>query len=929
MNAIRKIASFIELMTFFVALFFATGCSKSESVKIGVSQCSTDDWREKMNDEILRESMLVDSVDVEICSAEDDVERQIADINRFIDEGYDVIAVAPIEAHALTGAVHRAMDAGIPVLLFDRETEDDRYTAYIGADNRAIGQLAARQLSRDMPDGAKILEVRGLDGSTPADGRSRGFRDGIDSLGDKFEIVESIHGRWIDSTAAAEVEKVLKAHPEINMIYAHNDRMAIAASHVKYRLGRDSVVVYGIDAAPQIGIKAVADGTLDATFFYPTEGEFLLRTAVDMAHGKMPAMKKMLLPSPEPVTRENAELLVIQSRAIDENTDKIVALHERINNYLTLQSTQRIILIGAVTILILMAVLLFVIMRLYWSHRSHRIVLSERNSRLSQQRDELKRLNEELRNVTATRMIFFTNVSHDLRTPLTLIADPVEEVSKADNLTPRQKTMMALANKNVKILQRLINQILDFRTAENNKMILNANEVNLSEYIKDWSEAFGEAARHRHLNLSVVIEPTAKDVTLGVDVEKMERVFFNLLSNAFKFTPSNGKVTVEVSADSDNWVLRVTDTGCGIKSDALTLIFDRFFKSDRVNPSGSGIGLALTKAFVELHEGTITVESIEGEGTKFEVRLPIKHVSGVLPADHQTTAITSETIRDELADIEVIPEPESDSDEHRPTALIIDDNPDIRALVQIVLSDRFRVIQASGGAGGIRMASKFIPDVIICDIMMPDIDGLETCRRLKSEVTTSHIPVLMLTACADDRERITGYNAGADGYLSKPFNSEVLISRIDSLLANRAILAGIRPGEVEMGVEVTSKESNVQPTSPMGVDLDNDFFRKFVDLIKERMADAGLSVEEVAAEMGLSRVQFYRKIKALTNYSPAEMIRIIRLKHADKLIKTTDNTISEIAYSVGFSSPGYFTKCYRDYFSETPGDARRRTSGAK
>jgi DNA-binding response OmpR family regulator len=274
-----------------------------------------------------------------------------------------------------------------------------------------------------------------------------------------------------------------------------------------------------------------------------------------------------------------------------------------------------------------------------------------------------------------------------------------------------------------------------------------------------------------------------------------------------------------------------------------------------------------------------------------------------------------------LEDIEVDVAP---ADNDKPTVLVIDDNSDIRALIAELLGNDYNIMQASGGAQGIKLASKYIPDLIICDVMMPGMDGMETCRRLKNEVTTSHISVLMLTACSMDEQRVEGYDAGADAYLSKPFNSQVLMSRCASLIENRK---RISEALLAVGVpKATGAEGDShRPTSVNG-DMDNEFYNRFIGYVESEMSNSDLSVEDIAGEMGLSRVQFYRKLKAITNYSPAELLRIIRLKRADSLLKSTEQTVSEISYSVGFSSPSYFTKCYREYFGEAPTAAQRRTS---
>jgi DNA-binding response OmpR family regulator/anti-sigma regulatory factor (Ser/Thr protein kinase) len=480
---------------------------------------------------------------------------------------------------------------------------------------------------------------------------------------------------------------------------------------------------------------------------------------------------------------------------------------------------------------------------------------------------------------------------------------------------------MRLADKNIKILMRLINQILDFRKFENGKLTLNLKEVDLRKDVNDWTESFKTVAIKKHIHLTINM-PQQSDFKMAVDIEKFERIFFNLLSNAFKFTPENGKIDIAFSVENEQLKMTVSDTGRGMSAEDVKLIFDRFYQVDKANPQGSGIGLALVKAFVQLHDGDITVESQEGVGSTFTVVIPVRHVSeDVQEHEHQ---IASDVVAEELTDVETA---NIEVDEGTPTVLVIDDNSDIRTLIQGLFAEKYTVIQASNGSQGIKLASKYIPDLIICDVMMPGIDGMETCRRLKNEITTSHIPVLMLTACTLDEQRVEGYDSGADGYLSKPFNSNVLFARCESLIQNRKRIMASQAGDVLIAhSEQPSQQTDDDKKATAAKDIDSEFYRQFCEILEERMSDSELSVEDLAAEMSLSRVQFYRKLKSLTNYSPAELLRNARLKRADSLLKSTEKTVSEISYEVGFSSPSYFTKCYRDYYGELPTAVQKRTS---
>lgn len=574
-----------------------------------------------------------------------------------------------------------------------------------------------------------------------------------------------------------------------------------------------------------------------------------------------------------------------------------------------------------IIILLLLFGVLFLVLRAFWQRKKHQNVLMSQNKILEEQRDTQRELNEQLNAATQSKLVFFTNVSHDLRTPLTLIAEPVEQLAVADNLTPQQSMLMKIANKNVKILRRLINQILDFRKYENGKLNLNLVESKFGTLVKEWAESFNSIARKRDITLTVDVT-LDKDFTLAVDAEKIERVFFNLMSNAFKYTPDNGSIKFSCGLDGDNLRFSIEDTGHGIGSDDINNIFDRFYQVDKIHPNGSGIGLSLAKAFVELHGGSIAVESILGVGSKFTVTLPVVHVEECMPADTDNL-ITKADVNAELDRLEEVDRTTTAGTE-LPLLLVIDDNADIRRMIVELLKDEYNIVTAPDGREGVRLAAKYVPDLIICDVMMPVMDGLECCRIIKDEVSTSHIPVLMLTACSMDEQRARGYDSGADGYLSKPFNSAVLKSRCRNLIDNRKRIKNLWSSNG--GGDVKAKERNA--SVPVN-DVDSEFYSKVLDIMKKEMGNPDLNVDSLASMMGLGRSQFYRKIKALTNYSPVELLRNLRLKQAREMLTTTEKTIGEIAYEVGFSSPAYFTRCYREAFDETPTELRERIAFKK
>ncbi len=891
----------------------AAGCTKDKVYKIGVSQCSQDDWRKKMNDEIDREIISHEDAVVEVRSADDSSEKQIEDIRYFADNRFDIIIVSPNEAARLTPVIKEIHDRGIPVMIFDRNINGDSYTARIGVDDEGIGQAAAHYAIHLLGDDAKAIEIFGLPGSTPAEDRHKGFTEEFTSHGGS--VLASVPGNWRQEDAEPLVDSLLNIYPDIDLIYAHNDRMAIGASEVAKRHGlRDKIKIIGIDAAPNIGIRAVADSVIDATFLYPTEGHRLIKTALAILKGE-PYKKNVQLPASSAVDLTNADILLLQNETLLQETDKMKELKTRIDDYWAQHSSQTSLFYASIAIIILLFGVAFLLLRAYWQHSRHQKALLEQNKLLEEQRDTEKQLNEKLREATQSKLVFFTHVSHDLRTPLTLISEPVEQLATADNLTPQQHTLIKIADKNVKILRRLINQILDFRKYENGKLDLRLTETDIIGSLHDWMESFHSLARKRDIRLTLDA-PQDGQLKLAIDPEKIERVFFNIVSNAFKHTPDNGAISVACRQDGSDIILKISDTGDGISSRDLGNIFDRFYQVDRVNPNGSGIGLSLAKAFVELHGGSISVESTEGKGSTFTVRLPIRHVEET--ATESEKRISESEVEAELNPIET----EAVFDDGKPVLLVVDDNSDIQKLIRELLGSGYNVITASNGKEGVRMAVKYVPDLIVCDVMMPVMDGLECCRRIKTELSTSHIPVLMLTACSLDEQRIQGYDSGADGYLSKPFNTAVLKARCESLIANRKRIKELWQTKTAGGIK--EKEDKPDRKALPKSDIDNEFYNRFLDILNADIGNPDLNVDKISTMMGLERSQFYRKIKALTNYSPVELIRRLRLKKARTLLTSTEKSVSEIAYEIGFSTPAYFSKCYREAYGETPTEARSK-----
>lgn len=912
----KRVYSFRGLIAVVFCLFLTAGCggNTEKRYRIGVSQCSGDYWRVKINDDIMREQLLHDDVEVEFRNADSDNNRQISDIRYFMDNGFDLIMVSPNETEELTPIVKESYEKGIPVVTFDRRVDGDSFTAHMEVDNYELGKSVAGYARSHIQKPLRVIEIQGPTSASPARRRHEGFADAMKDYDDS-EILASVYGNWDDGLSECLVDSLLKIYPETNLIYAHTDHMGIGASRAVRKNGRRDIAVMGIDGFPEIGIKAVKDSVLTASFLYPSEGERLLRIGMAILKGE-PYEKITQVPPLSPIDLSNADILIAQEKLLTGETEKINFLRGALHEYWIRHSAQTMLLYAFVIILVLLAGVLFLLLRAVNVHKRHKGVLLQKNTQLEEEKEKQQELYDRLREATQSKLMFYTNVSHDLRTPLTLISGPVEEVARDESLSQRDRQLMQIAQKNVSILRRLIDQILDFRKYENNKTDLHLSEVDLPALLREWAEAFKEAANKRDIRLAVNIAPVA-DPYVGVDVEKMERVFFNLMSNAFKHTPDNGKISVAYVSDGTKFTFSVKDNGEGISEEDCRHIFDRFFQADKVNPKGSGIGLALTKAFVELHGGEISVDSEKGKGSEFKVALPVRHCGNKVEAPQ--SRITSSDIDIELSPIEKDGE---EFDSKKPLLLVVDDNRDIHKLIGALLGADYNVIYASDGQQGVKMAVKYVPDLVVCDVMMPVMDGMECVKRIKSEITTSHIPVLMLTACSLDEQRVEGYDNGADGYLPKPFGGDVLASRCRNLLMNRKRIKSIYGKGAIAENEKDGKGRAIPRTKVAPNDVESDFYTRFMKIVESRMSDPKLSIEEIAGEMGLSQSQFTRKIKALANYTPVEIIRTVRLQMAKTILSSTEKTVSEISFEVGFTSLAYFSKCYKEEFGESPSAIR-------
>ncbi|MDP9081191.1 MAG: ATP-binding protein [Bacteroidota bacterium] len=537
------------------------------------------------------------------------------------------------------------------------------------------------------------------------------------------------------------------------------------------------------------------------------------------------------------------------------------------------------------------------------------------NFLIEQERQEAHRMHE----LDLIKIKFFTNVSHEFRTPLSLILAPLDSLLK-QQFNDDLRRQLQMINRNAKRLLNLVNQLLDFRKMEEQELKLNSRKANIIQFIEEAAYSFSDIAENKGIALS--FHTQIDSLFTSFDHDKIERVFFNLLSNAFKFTPEGGKVGVRLSLEDKLSVrkmlkIEVIDNGIGIPEAKKEKIFDRFFQNDipgsMVN-QGSGIGLAITREFVLLHQGSITVESQPGRGSRFIISLPV-NPEHILQDTDKNIIISHDS---ELF-ANGISEPGKKGpavqrmvhDFKKPVILIVEDSEDFRFYLKDNLKEHFQILEASNGRDGWQKALSGHPNLIVSDISMPEMNGIELCRKIKADIRTSHIPLILLTALTGSESQLKGFETGANDYLTKPFNFEILLSRIRNLLSLQNTLKKTYQKQLDVNSAVFS--TNV---------ADEKFMKDIVKFIDKRMADPNYSVEELSSDMAMSRVTLYRKVLQMTERTPLEFIKLMRLKQSAQLLEKSQLNIAEIAYKVGFNNPKYFAKSFKLEFDKLPSDYR-------
>lgn len=840
-------------------------------------------------------------IDFIIKDANDDNKKQIDDINELVRNGIDLLIVSPNEAEQLTPVVVKVYNQGIPVIVVDRKINSPNYTAYIGADNLEIGREAGYFAIELLKGKGKVLELTGLKGSTPAIERSKGFHEIIDrSPG--ILTTKSIEGEWLEEKTLQITDSLFRNFKDFDLIFAHNDFMAKAASKSAKKHNIKTFII-GVDGlnTPDGGVNLVLTGSIDGTILYPTGGERSIQIAIDILTSK-PYEKNVILNTYR-IDNSNARTIWLQGKQVQDQQIKIDNQSEQLTNLDTIVTRKNsLLLLTYLTIILLISVVVLIYLSLRNKNKMNKVLdeksktINHQNKIISKQRDDSINLLIVAEEAKENKLRLFTDLSHEFRTVVTLITNPIQDLlesTKDEQIINKLKILQRSSDR----LNRLTDGILRFRRLDENKYPLTFFSANISDFIITIIETFREQATKKDVTLQ-------SDITPGIyaefDIGVMEKIIYNLLSNAIKYTKSSGMVSVSLRAEDSKIMINIKDTGIGIPQTSLPFLFNRFYKVnnlyDKGGNEGIGIGLSLTKELLQLHGGQINVSSVENQGTVFSITIPQFHSRKGELSNLQTKSQNDTKIDTPL------------KHDKEKLILIVEDNIDLLMVIADIIKKHYRVITATNGKEGLHIARKHQPDLILSDILMPVMDGMQMCIEIKKHQTTCHIPVVLLTAIDSQESTIRGFDLGADAYITKPFNEFLLLSNIKNLVDSRAKLKAYFCPSPYMRELLKTKDIE-----------DSEFLQECLNNIYENLENENYTLDNLSDKMNMSRSSLYRRLKDITSLKPVDFIKKAKLNYAAKLLLTNKNiTINEICWRSGFSDTKYFSKCFFQEFGSYP-----------
>ncbi len=893
-----------------IILVFASACTihmqdEEEKVRIGFSQPTMHvPWRTTMNEKMRRETSFYPQYDIDLIIRDANLnsEQQVQDIKELIESKIDILIVSPLEAETLTPVMEGVYEMGIPVIVVDRSINSESYTAYVGGNNLRIGKEAAHYAARLLNKKGRILEITGLAGSTPAMQRGQGFHEAIADYPD-IEIVRTIDGTWLETYVREATSQLFFIWKDFDLIYAHNDPMAYAA----YQSARDNGIdpfIIGIDGLSFEGggVDMVLNGHIDGTFLYPTGGDKAIELAIEILEGK-PFEKNNYL--------ETLEIDMTNALTLKHQNDQIVLQQKRIDYQreqlgetsflLRRQSTFTLLsmVISGLLIVIAIGTLLF----LRKKNKANALLdqknktINKQTRRITEQRDKLTHLLRIAEEATEAKTKFFTDVSHEFRNALSLVKLPIHELAdQTRNYRIHEKILEV--QRNTALLAKLSDEIVNYDKIEKNKYYLKFKTLDFGRFTKEMIESFKPKVRHNGLTL---ITRIPDNLQVHFDASAMEKVIDNLIDNSIKYNVNLGKIEIVIRKIRDSVIFSISDGGIGIPKQDLPFVFDRFYRSEIVIKNGviqgSGLGLSICKDLIELHQGKIKAVNNRESGCTFLFAIPQNF------REQKSKPNWQSNYKEKFLELR---KPSNNA-----TVLIVEDNSELMNLICSLLSRYYTVVEARNGKEGVAQVLKHKPDIVLSDIFMPVMDGIELCQEIKSNPLTFHTPVILLTALHTEDTQIRGIDIGADGYIRKPFNEVLLISQIQNLIKSRVRL----------------KDSFVAFPLPMNVKTKSksqeEFINHCIRIIHEKSSEESFKLDQLAAEMNLSRSSLYRKIKAYTGMKAVDFMKKGKLHYAAKLLLTTDMSVGEVAFQSGFDDKKYFSKCFAKEYGDAPNKFKR------
>ncbi len=909
----KHIFSFLATLLLITSLL---GCNKKKEVnkryKIGFAQAQGgDNWRESMLKEMQREVSFYNEIDFYYKDAQANSKIQKDQIQELIDLKVDLLIVSPHEIQPLNAILEKAFDSKIPIVLIDRRITSDKYTAFIGASNYEVGQNAGKYAVALLKGKGKVLEITGLNTASPFIDRDKGFID-IISKSKGIELIAKINDH--EANFEKKLDSFIKKNKDLDVIFAQSDYIAKNVYQIcKNNQVERKIKIIGVDglSIEGMGMDMVASNQFKATVLYPTGGQEAIRTAIKILE-KKPFKKENTLETTI-IDSTNVKILQQQSKKVIEQQNEIDNRQLKINQQILISKNQTNIILAISITLAIALILSSVFYYLFKENKKISKKLMVQKDEISSQKNELEKLVKQVKEATDAKFDFFTNISHELRTPLTLIIGPLEDTLTSSRLHFSLKNNLELVQRNSYRLLKLINQLMDFRKIEEGKMEINASTQVLGDFVFEISNEFKDLARKKHISLNINDKTTG--LIIDFDQSMIDKVLFNLLSNAFKFTEENGTINITIDQDKEqeNAIIKIEDNGIGMSAEDVEHAFDVFYQGHSSTFKGTGLGLALSKELIIAHNGNIIINSKKGNGTCFTIILPFKQNNKNKELRESEYNDGKNLKEKHIYTTDVLPhnyeKVTTNISEKSASILIIEDNDDLNSFLSNRLEGTYEVLTAKDGNEGVNKAFDVIPDLIISDIIMPGMSGLKLAEILKNDLRTSHIPIILLTAKTSIEDQIEGMKSHADMFIIKPFNLNYLEESIASILKNRIILR-------EHFVNELPSESRSNASNK----LDRKFISEFTSIIESNLSNEDLSVDDIYKGLGISKIQLYRKTKALLGFNVNDYILSVRLQKAKYLLMNEDLTISEVAYKVGFSSQAYFSTVFKSKFSVTPSE---------